>query len=537
MTVVAKVFKQKINQLNSKSTAQDFVAIIDELKANFELNNAKNALSILSEQHPFYKGKSTHHMILYRGYAMEAFMHSGLPDKALPYLLEELETSFYPYMVAAAARAMRGMEQSMPQLAPFLIKGYYNIWKGDEVMDFSQFRNEAAFDPANITSATKEIFLTIKWLGNDAIYILPELQHIESHQAKYFEVDVQETLIETIQHLENLEQPVDDCCNLPMEIYNQREEIQDDLNEGIRNIELEDQEGNTILWKDFFQEKYTVLSFFYSRCHNPRKCTQTIYNLVDLQEILTEKGLDVKTAAISYDPTYDQADILKAYGKNRKFHFSEDNRMFRTLDGIQPLMNSLKLGVNFKGNVVNIHRVEVYIINPNGEIVQSFLRFQAKPELIAEEIERVINGKEIKVNQEVVKSRTQTISTVIFPVLVAFFPKCPMCWASYLSLLGVTGLSNIPYSPWLLSVFTGIALINLLVLFKRARLRNGLTPFYLATVGTFILVLNYWFQFDIMWSIFGIFILSTSSLLNSLSFSKYNQFKLFLNEKKYKILN
>lgn len=536
MTTNSINFKQKLIELNSTSTVASFVAFVDELKACYDLSKAKIAVELLSEQHPFYKGKSTHHMILYRGYVMEAFMHCGLPDKALPYLLEELETSFYPYMVAAAARAMRGMEDSMPQLAPFLIKGYYNIWKGDEVMDFSTFRNEGTFNPETITSATKEIFRSLKWLGKDAVYVLPELQHIESHQARYFEEDIQLVLLDTIQFLEQLDEPTEDCCNLPLEIYNQKEEEQSILNDTIQTVALEDQNGNQIQWKDFFSSNYTVLSFFYTRCHNPRKCTQTIYNLVDVQEELKRRGLDVKTAAISYDPIYDQAEVLQAYGNNRKFNFSENHRMFRTIDGIQPLMDTLKLGVNFKGNTVNVHRVEVYVINPEGEIVQSFLRFQANPQLIVNEIERLINGQLTVEPIQKKVSKIQHFTTVVFPVLVAFFPKCPMCWASYLSLLGISGLSNIPYSPWLLSVFTGIALINLMVLFKRARLRNGLIPFYFACVGTIILISNFWLQLSLFISIFGILLLGIASLLNSLDFKHYNKIKLYLSEKRYTFL-
>ena len=538
MTANSIKFKQKLINLNSNSSDREFETLIDELKTIKDIGEAKTAVALLSEQHPFYRNKSTHHMILYRGYVMEAFMHCGLPDKALPYLLEELETSFYPYMVAAAARAIRGMDYTMPQIAPFLIKGYYNIWKGDEIINFTSFRNDGLSDFETSTSAIKEVFLTIEFLGKDAIYILPELQHIESHQARYFEDDVKEQLTLTIQKLEELETPTEDCCSLPLDIYSQKEEGHDFLSHEIQQIDLEDHDGNQLVWKDYFSEKYTVLSFFYTRCHNPRKCTQTIYNLVDLQSILKERGLDVKTAAITYDPLYDQADILKAYGTNRQFNFDEYNRMFRTIDGIEPLMESLKLGVNFKGNIVNVHRVEVYIISPEGEIIQSFLRFQAKPELIADEIERLMNGDatnrdEIldKPNQSTVK--IQNASTMIFPVLVAFFPKCPMCWASYLSLLGVTGLSNIPYSPWLLTIFTGIAIINLFVLYKRSVKRNGLIPFYFACLGTLILIPNYWLQMHLIFSIVGIILLGTASLLNSLEFNKYNKIRLFFIEKSF----
>src|SRR5688572_28559500 len=45
-------------------------------------------------------------------------------------------------------------------------------------------------------------------------------------------------------------------------------------------------------------------------------------------------------------------------------------------------------------------------------------------------------------------------------VIVAFFPKCPMCWAAYLSLFGVAGVDWLTPSPWLLPLFVLVLLVN-----------------------------------------------------------------------------
>ena len=93
---------------------------------------------------------------------------------------------------------------------------------------------------------------------------------------------------------------------------------------------LEDQDGERVDWKDFFQGKYSVLAFFYTRCSNPQKCTLTIHTLVAAQQLLEKAGLSdkVRTAAITYDSRYDVSQVLRAYGNARRFGFSEDNKMF-----------------------------------------------------------------------------------------------------------------------------------------------------------------------------------------------------------------
>src|SRR5258705_27104 len=52
------------------------------------------------------------------------------------------------------------------------------------------------------------------------------------------------------------------------------------------------------------------------------------------------------------------------------------------------------------------------------------------------------------------------ISGTLASLVWAFFPKCPLCWAAYLSVFGITGAQQILYFSKMRPVFLALMLIN-----------------------------------------------------------------------------
>ena len=65
----------------------------------------------------------------------------------------------------------------------------------------------------------------------------------------------------------------------------------------------------------------------------------------------------------------------------------------------------------------------------------------------------------------------------------AFFPKCPVCWAAYLSFFGIAALQQIPYAPWLLPLLALAVVTNLASVWLRARTSGRFASFYLVAIG------------------------------------------------------
>ena len=164
----------------------------------------------------------------------------------------------------------------------------------------------------------------------------------------------------------------------------------------ITDIELEDQDGNTLTYETFFNGRPSIVVFFYTRCDNPNKCSLTITKLARLQKALVEQRLEglLKTAAITYDPEYDLPPTLKAYGENRGVAFGDDDRIFRTRTGFRQLQEYFQLGVNITGSIVNRHRIELFILDCRGKIAVSFTRLQWDIQEVLEQAKALLNTRQ-----------------------------------------------------------------------------------------------------------------------------------------------
>lgn len=110
--------------------------------------------------------------------------------------------------------------------------------------------------------------------------------------------------------------------------------------------------------------------------------------------------------------------------------------------------------------------------------------------------------------------------TAVLSLLLAFFPKCPVCWATYMSMFGGVWMAGIPYLSWLLPVLLVVSLLNLLLLLKRAPQR-GYGPFLLGLMGVAVVLggRSQWPQ-ERWLLLIGMALMITSSLVSSFSFNR-----------------
>jgi hypothetical protein len=120
----------------------------------------------------------------------------------------------------------------------------------------------------------------------------------------------------------------------------------------------------------------------------------------------------------------------------------------------------------------------------------------------------------------ILKKTGRTIPSIILSIIVAFFPKCPICWAVYMSMLGSFGIAEIPYMRWLLPVFLAFLAFHLWLLYKKVP-QKGYGPFLLSVLGFSIMLLAKFIFITQEWlAIFGMGFILFGSLWNSFSMPK-----------------
>lgn len=83
----------------------------------------------------------------------------------------------------------------------------------------------------------------------------------------------------------------------------------------------------------------------------------------------------------------------------------------------------------------------------------------------------------------------KAMPSMLLSVLIAFFPKCPACWAVYMSMFGSLGLAQLPYMGWLLPVLMVFLGIHLFMIYKKSTPNNYL-PFLLSLTGAIIILVG-----------------------------------------------
>lgn len=339
-------------------TEDDVAALVADVRADRSPPGA--LLPLLREDAPVYDGRGTAAAGRIRAWVMAAFGDVGCPAAAEALVLADLEREQDAQVLAAAARAVRGMADPGDDVAAALVTALRRLPAGDRPVSFDGIRPE--WPAAHPTTAVTELVGALAWLGPRAAPARWDLEALRVTHAPTWGPEVRAALDEVVAAL-----PGDDgdCCGHaappaePVTAAGTR----------IGDAALEDQDGTRTTFDDAFRGRPTALAFFYTRCENPEKCSLTITRLGELQGALEQAGLleGANVAALTYDPAYDLPHRLRRYGEDRGLRFGPRVRLFRAEADHEAIRRHFALRVGYAGSLVNRHAVELFVLGPDAE--------------------------------------------------------------------------------------------------------------------------------------------------------------------------
>ena len=499
----------KIKRLDNTTPEEEIAACIDRAKQ--KRHHSKKMFALLDYGHIVYNGRSKNETIRIRGYLFASFIDTGLPPGALPYILDELESSRSAFLVAGAAIALRGLRYPNPQLTGYLFKAIKNIRAADDAICFDIYKPQ--WPRNNYTTALAEIFKAFQWMGHYASHASEDLRSLQADPCFSQPVRLE---IEKALNAISIKVTIADnkCCEIPRTTVSHfRSNIK---KEDLINIRMQDQEERKTGYNEFFSGMPSLLIFFYTRCDNPNRCSLNITRMGQLQKELGKQGLygKVKVAAVTYDPAYDLPLRMKPYCTGRGFFFDDHSKCFRAEEGMDILLAYLKPGVNYNGPILNHHTSELFVLDKNGKPVKRIHGIEWNIENIIAGLKPMLN--ENKTRGTVIKRTISSALSVLLSTIVVFFPKCPFCAAAYLSLFGITQYEFFRLREWLFPLFIGLLLLNLFALFWMARRRQWFLPFYLSLAGACCIITVVLFTLPKPLAFTGIVLVVFGSLLNGL---------------------
>jgi cytochrome oxidase Cu insertion factor (SCO1/SenC/PrrC family) len=335
-------------------------------------DGANRLVGLLAEQSPVYAGRSTSDAERLRACILAAFESIGTPASAIPFVTEELENGINVQLVAAAAKALRGVTELPRRATALLLDAIERIRGSDDAVRFEQGDHPPA-------TALGELFRTLTWMGPRAAEAEAPLREMLRQQPSPFAASIRAEIEAALAAVSCAPSPAHHCCAsepapiaMTAPVSTARSEID------VRSIALQDQDGAVTSINDFFSGRPSLLAFFYTRCMNPNKCSLTITRIARLQKLIDAAGMSGRfnVAALSYDPAFDLPDRLRLYGSARGMTFDTRNRLLRTTGAFEPLQRWLDLGVGYGSTTVNQHRSEVFLLDPAGEPNSSIVRQQ-----------------------------------------------------------------------------------------------------------------------------------------------------------------
>ena len=139
------------------------------------------------------------------------------------------------------------------------------------------------------------------------------------------------------------------------------------------DFDVENQDGASMNMTAL-RGKPVAMSFIFTRCPNPRMCPLIASTMAELQDILAARGLtdDVQLVLVTYDPTYDTPERLKAYGA--KFGLAYTNAVMLRAQGatFREMLSEFSVIIGpGAGGLLN-HRNELLLLDRDGRYVRDY---------------------------------------------------------------------------------------------------------------------------------------------------------------------
>ncbi len=450
---------------------------IDE-KVNFS-GDSEGLVPFLNERSEMYAGCNSREVIRLRSNILSRFEVIGLPDSALPFVLEELESGHDPTSIAAAASALRGYEMTSPDFVPFVLSGLQNLQGHDDLVSFELCLGN---EQQTKTTAQSELTKTLQWLEEDAWAFSLQIEELARQNWNGLAKETREALQLIADKLKNQKtKPANSCCTGIRKIA-RFSSLQSKNSTAFQRTEFQDQDGKTTAFSERIKGGVTILAFFYTRCENPRKCSLTISKLAKVQKAFSQiEGCRVNIIAVSYDPKYDLPHRMKMFGADRGLKFDERCSLLRAVSEHDEFIESLNVQVNYADSLVNHHALELMMFDKIGRLSRVYSRVQWEP---AEIVNRAIElSEKLDRKSSIFSRKTGLVPAFCSATIIALMPKCPLCWAAYLSFFGITATQSFLSRGSVLGIAFACLFVFLVVIVRRGFIAKTWIPFVVSAIG------------------------------------------------------
>ena len=110
---------------------------------------------------------------------------------------------------------------------------------------------------------------------------------------------------------------------------------------------------------------------------------------------------------------------------------------------------------------------------------------------------------------------SSSTSPILLSLLVAFLPKCALCWGAYLALFNSLGIVAFQYPPWLKDAFAVTLVASIIMFYRAASRRQMWLPFWMQLLGIACVMVAQYLTPSLLLNWMGIALLSTGTFVSA----------------------
>ena len=161
------------------------------------------------------------------------------------------------------------------------------------------------------------------------------------------------------------------------------------------DIRFRDHDGRAGTLKSLL-DRPSVVTFFYTRCQNTKKCSMAVSRLATLQRELTEAGIAgrVRIIAVSYEPQFDTPERIHRFATDRGLELGP-GAVALQLDAErhQRLVEELNVPASYNAGWINTHGVELSVLDAEGRVVRKYHTVMWDDGAVVEDLKQILGGK------------------------------------------------------------------------------------------------------------------------------------------------
>lgn len=363
------------DRLARSDTATDpaqMVSALDALRARGRAASAaaETLSGLLPHRSRIFSGRDKDLVVRLRAYIMVTLSEVGVPDSARAALLDVLahvDERNNPAEVGAAARAVASLGRSGASFTPYLLGA---LTARLSVEEFSLQRFDVRFPASESTSAQLELVRALDRVSSPGDLDLREVlaQLINDHDRDPRVVRAARRVLARPPDVPSYSVRPSLAIAAVWPSAEQRVRVQP------LDISYTDHDGRDGVLRNLV-DRPVLITFFYSRCQNSKKCSLAVARMGALQRRLALMGIAerVRLLAISYEPQFDTPERIHRFATDRGLRLGANALALQLDVGREhELTDALEAPVNYNSDWVNTHGVELSLLDGAGRVVRQY---------------------------------------------------------------------------------------------------------------------------------------------------------------------